>query len=51
MAATALRAAATGREHPHQRSRRQWVCDLCWNRALLMCEKRAPSTAEAIGGW
>lgn len=50
---SALRAAATQvSEHFHQCPQcGEWVCDLCWNRALLMCEKCAPSTAEAIGGW
>jgi len=29
----------------------EWVCDTCWNRALLMCEKCAPSGDEEHGGW
>ncbi|MFW5868986.1 MAG: hypothetical protein ACOCX2_14270 [Armatimonadota bacterium] len=29
----------------------EWVCDVCWNRSLLICEKCAPSGREQHGGW
>lgn len=29
----------------------EWVCDVCWNRAMLLCEKCAPSGEEQHGGW
>lgn len=40
------------REHFHQCPVcGEWVCDHCWNRAMLMCEKCAPSGEEQHGGW
>jgi hypothetical protein len=29
----------------------EWVCDVCWNRAMLLCEKCAPSGEEQGGEW
>ncbi|MEA3402694.1 MAG: hypothetical protein U9R79_15750 [Armatimonadota bacterium] len=44
----ALQAAiAEVKEHFHQCPRcGEWVCDLCWNAAMLMCEKCAPDMGE-----
>lgn len=41
----ALRAASTQvAEHFHQCPQcGEWICDRCWNRSLLLCEKCAPS--------
>ncbi len=46
----ALRTAiAEVKEHFHQcPGCGEWVCDLCWNRALLMCEKCAPSEGAGL---
>jgi len=29
----------------------EWVCDVCWNKSMLMCEKCAPSGGDQHGGW
>ena len=49
----ALRSAVTQvSEHFHECPQcGEWVCDTCWNRALLHCEKCAPSGEEQHGGW
>jgi len=40
------------REHFHEcPGCGEWVCDRCWNRAMLLCEKCAPSGEEQHGGW
>lgn len=50
---SALRTAMTQvQEHFHQCPEcSEWVCDVCWNRKLLKCEKCAPSGEEQHGGW
>ncbi len=42
----ALRSAiAEVRDHFHECSHcGEWICDVCWNHAVLLCEKCAPST-------
>ncbi|MFW6438142.1 MAG: hypothetical protein ACOCZ7_03925 [Armatimonadota bacterium] len=38
------------REHFHQCPVcGEWVCDHCWNKAMLLCEKCAPS--DQLGAW
>jgi hypothetical protein len=48
----ALRTAvAEVRDHFHQCPQcGEWVCDQCWNEAMLMCEKCAPSSGDSNGG-
>ncbi len=50
---SALRAAATQvGEHFHQCPQcGEWICDRCWNRSLLLCEKCAPSGIEQAARW
>ena len=50
---SALRAAATQvQEHFHQCPQcGEWICDRCWNRSLLLCEKCAPSGVEQVASW
>lgn len=50
---SALRAAATQvGEHFHQCPQcGEWICDRCWNRSLLLCEKCAPSGIEQAASW
>ena len=49
----ALRSAVTEvREHFHHcPGCGEWVCDVCWNHRMMMCEKCAPSGEEQHGGW
>ncbi len=50
---SALRTAVTQvRENFHQCPQcGEWVCDRCWNRSMMLCEKCAPSGEEQHGGW